>query len=108
MREHGVRSFSLLPLTTAQRRLGAMGFGRLTPQRITDSELQFMQRVATQAAVAVDNALNHESSQAYQQQLAPERDRLQLLLQLNNLLVASRQLADLFRDIVATLKRAIL
>src|SRR5260370_21903783 len=108
LREYGVRSFALVPLTTAQRRLGAMGFGRLTPQRITDSELQFMQRVATQVAVAVDNALNFETSQAYQQQLARERDRLQVLLEINNLLVTSRELADLFRDIVATLKRVIL
>src|ERR1700674_4969449 len=86
MHEHGVRSFALLPLTTAQRRLGAMGFGRLTPQRITDSELQFMQRVAAQVAVAVDNALNHESSQAYQQQLARECHRRQVLLEVNGLL----------------------
>src|ERR1700674_2900823 len=107
MHEHGVRSFALLPLTTAQRRLGAMGFGRLTPQRITDSELQFMQRVAAQVAVAVDNALNHESSHAYQQQLARERDRLQVLLEVNNLLVTSRELPDLFRGIVTTLKRVI-
>jgi len=107
LREHGVRSYALVPLTTAQRRLGAMGFGRLTPQRVTDSELQFMQRVATQVAVAVDNALNFENSQAYQQQLARERDRLQVLLQLNNLLVTSRELPDLFRGIVTTFERVI-
>jgi formate hydrogenlyase transcriptional activator len=107
LREHGVRSNALVPLTTAQRRLGAMGFGRVTPQRITDSELQFMQRVAAQVAVAVDNALNHESSQAYQQQLARERDRLQVLLQLNNLLVTTRELPDLFRGIVTTFERVI-
>ncbi|MFI5058716.1 MAG: sigma 54-interacting transcriptional regulator [Candidatus Acidiferrales bacterium] len=107
LREHGVRSNALVPLTTAQRRLGAMGFGRVTPQRITDSELQFMQRVAAQVAVAVDNALNHESSQAYQQQLARERDRLQVLLEVNNLLVTSRELPDVFRGIVTTLKRVI-
>src|SRR6266480_3495606 len=41
-REHNVRSLAILPLTTAQHRLGAMGFGRLVPQRITDTELQFM------------------------------------------------------------------
>ena len=74
-----MRSFALVPLTTAQRRLGAMGFGRLDPQRITDGELQFMKRVACQVAVAVDNALNLESSQAYQTQLARERDRLRVL-----------------------------
>jgi formate hydrogenlyase transcriptional activator len=107
MREHGVRSIALVPLTTAQRRLGAMGFGRLTPRGITDSEVQFMQRVAAQVAVAVDNALNHESSQAYQQQLARERDRLQVLLEVNNLLVTSRVLSDVFRGIVATFERVI-
>src|SRR5580704_8587758 len=107
LREHGVRSVALLPLTTAQRRVGAMGFGRLAPQRITDSELQFMQRVASQVAVAVDNALNRESSQAYQTQLARERDRLRVLLDVNNVLVTSLELPELFRGIVTTLQRVI-
>jgi formate hydrogenlyase transcriptional activator len=107
LREHGVRSAALLPLTTAQRRVGAMGFGRIVPQRITDDELQFMQRVASQVAVAVDNALNLESSQAYQAQLARERDRLQVLLDINNLLISSREFPELFRGIVSTLQRVI-
>ena len=107
LREKGVRAFALVPLTTAQRRLGAMGFGRMVTQRITDGELQFMQRVASQVAVAVDNALNLESSQAYQGQLARERDRLRVLLDLNNVLVTSRELPELFRGIVATLQRVI-
>jgi formate hydrogenlyase transcriptional activator len=106
-REHNVRSLAIIPLTTAQRRIGAMGFGRLVPQRITDTELQFMQRVASQVAVAVDNALNLETSQAYQQQLARERDRLQVLLEVNNVLITSRELPELFRGIVATLERVI-
>jgi formate hydrogenlyase transcriptional activator len=106
-REHNVRSLAILPLTTAQHRLGAMGFGRVVPQRATDTELQFMQRVASQVAVAVDNALNFETSQAYQQQLARERDRLRVLLEINNVLVTSRELPELFRGIVSTLKRVI-
>src|SRR5882762_3236670 len=107
-REHNVRSLAILPLTTAQHRLGAMGFGRIVPQRITDTEVQFMQRVASLVAVAVDNALNFESSQAYQTQLARERDRLQVLLEINNVLVTSRELPEVFRGIVSTLKRVIL
>jgi len=107
-REHNVRSLAILPLTTAQHRLGAMGFGRLVPQRITDTEVQFMQRVAGLVAVAVDNALNFETSQAYQTQLAHERDRLQVLLEVNNVLVTSRELPEVFRGIVSTLKRVIL
>ena len=107
LRDKGVRAFALVPLTTAQRRVGAMGFGRMLPERITEADLHFMQRVASQVAVAVDNALNLESSQAYQQQLARERDRLRVLLDVSNLLVSSRELPDLFRGIVSTLQRVI-
>src|SRR3984957_5475900 len=107
LREGGVRSVAFVPLTTAQRRLGTMAFGRLIPQVITESEAHFMQRVASQVAVAVDNALNLESSQAYQQQLARDRDRLQVLLEINNVLVTTRELPELFRGIVATIERVI-
>ena len=106
-REHNVRSLAILPLTTAQHRLGAMGFGRLVPQGITDTELQFMERVASQVAVAVDNALNFATSQAYQAQLARQRDRLQVILEINNLLMTSREVPELFRGIVNTLERVI-
>jgi Transcriptional regulator containing GAF, AAA-type ATPase, and DNA binding domains len=107
LKDEGVRSFAALPLTTAQRRLGAMGFGRLRPQAIPDSDIQFMQRVAAQVAVAVDNALNFESSQAYQRQLAEQRDRLQVLLDINNVLMTSRELSELFRGIVSALSRVL-
>jgi formate hydrogenlyase transcriptional activator len=107
LRDAGVHSMALVPLTTAQRRLGAMGFGTLQPQKITDTEMTFMQRVASQVAVAVDNALNLETSQAYQAQLSEERDRLRVLLEVNNVLVSSRELPELFRGIVKTLERVI-
>ena len=107
LREVGVRSLAMVPLTTAQHRLGAMGFGRLVPQVITETELRFMQRVGSQVAVAVDNALNFQTSQAYQIQLARERDRLQVLLDVNNILVSTRELNELFRGIVTSLEKVI-
>src|SRR5580692_10284387 len=107
LRDVGVRSLAMVPLTTAQHRLGAMGFGRLVPQVITDTELQLMQRVGSQVAVAVDNAINYQTSQAYQIQLARERDRLQVLLDVNNVLVSTRELTELFRGIVTSLEKVI-
>ena len=107
LNREGVRSIAWLPLTTAQRRIGALAFGRHAPECITEAELQFMQRVASQVAVAVDNALNFETAQAYQQQLARERDHLQVLLEVNNILVTSRELPELFLGIVAALERVI-
>jgi len=60
LQEKGVHTIAILPLTTAQHRLGAMSFGRYVPQAMTEAELDFMKRVAAQVAVAVDNAINFE------------------------------------------------
>jgi formate hydrogenlyase transcriptional activator len=107
LRSEGVRTIAIVPLTTAQHRLGAIGFGRFAPQGVGDTEVEFMKRVAAQVAVAVDNALNFEAAQAYQKQLARERDRLQVLLEINNLLVSTRDVTALFRGIVSSLKNVI-
>ena len=107
VQDSGVHSIAIVPLTTAQHRLGAMGFGRYVPQAITEVEISFMKRVAAQVAVAVDNAINFEAAQAYQRQLARERDRLQALLSINNLLVSTRDVATLFSGIVSSLKPAL-
>src|SRR5260370_8327445 len=107
LRQEGVRSFCVVPLTTAQRRLGTMGFGKLEPHHYDGSEVDFMQQVARQVAVAVDNALNFETSRAYQQQLARERDRLRVLLEVNNALVSTLDLRQLFHAIASSLRRGL-
>jgi formate hydrogenlyase transcriptional activator len=102
--KEGVHTIAMVPLTTAQHRLGALCFGHYVTQGISDAELEFMKRVAAQVAVAVDNAINFEKAEAYQKQLAQERDRLQVLLQINNILVSTRDITALFKGIVSSLK----
>jgi formate hydrogenlyase transcriptional activator len=107
LRENGVKSICSLPLTTAQRRLGVMGFGRTTTHKHTEDEIEFLQQVARLVAVAVDNVLNFESAQAYQRQLARERDRLRVMLEVNNAVVSKLALHDVLRAIAASLRRVI-
>ncbi len=107
LRENGIQSFCVVPLTTAQRRLGAMGFGSLQQKIYQGAELNFMQQVAKQVAVAVDNALHAESAQSSQQQLARERDRVRLLLEVNNAIVSHLGLEDLFTAVSACLRKVI-
>src|SRR5438445_2913803 len=107
MRELGVRSFCAVPLTTAQRRLGALGFGSLQEAAYGDADLDLLQQVAKQVAVAVDNALNDESAQSAQRQLTHERDRLRLLLEVNNAVVSRLDLRDVFAATTASLRRVI-
>src|ERR1700730_3781360 len=107
LRENGVRSACSVPLTTAQRRLGVLSFGRGTPHHYGEVEIAFIQQVARQVAVAVDNALNLERAQAYQRQLAQERDRLRVLLEVNNAIVSKLDLRALLNAISASLRRVI-
>jgi formate hydrogenlyase transcriptional activator len=107
LRENGVCSLCSVPLTTAQRRLGVLSFGRRTAHRHSETEIAFLQQVARQVAVAVDNALNFERAQAYQRQLAQERDRLRVLLEVNNAVVSKLDLHALLNAISASLRRVI-
>jgi formate hydrogenlyase transcriptional activator len=107
MRENGLKSYCMLPLTSVGRRLGAIGFASLQEAAYSQSDLEFMQKVANQVAVAVDNALNFESAQAAQHQLTRERDRLQLLLEVSNAVTAHLDLRKLFTAISASLGRVI-
>ncbi|TLY26047.1 MAG: GAF domain-containing protein [Nitrospirae bacterium] len=107
MRQQGVKSYCVVPLTTAQRRLGALGFGSLQETTYDGSDLEFLQQVAKQVAVAVDNALNSQSVQSHQQDLARERDHLRLLLEVNNAVVSRLDLRDVFAATTASLRRVI-
>ena len=103
---NGIHTYCLLPLSTAQRRLGALNFGSTKTDAYTIEEIEFMRQVARQVAVAVDNALNHEAAAAYEEQLARERDRLRVLLELNNAVVTNLETDQLFRAISSCLKNS--
>jgi formate hydrogenlyase transcriptional activator len=106
LHDNGLRSFCSLPLTTARRKLGTLNLGSKTPGSYQGPILPVLQLVTSQVAVAVENALNFEDAQAFQQQVIRERDRLKLLLDVNNAVVSNLALAELFRAIPASVRNA--
>src|SRR5437773_6379947 len=77
LRAEGMRSCCVLPLTTPLRRLGGLSFASQDEDAFSDSDVEVLQELTTQVALAVDNTLHHEAARQAQQQLACERDRLQ-------------------------------
>jgi formate hydrogenlyase transcriptional activator len=69
----GVQSACLLALTTAQRRLGALGLASFQAATYTEADLEFLQQVARQVAVAVDNALAFHQIAELKNKLAEEK-----------------------------------
>jgi formate hydrogenlyase transcriptional activator len=102
-----MKSGVYLPLTTAQRRLGTVCFASHQPRAYDAADLELLRLVARQVAVAVDNALNAQAAEQLRRQLAGERDRLRLLLEVTNALVTHLDLRELFHAIAACLERVL-
>src|SRR5206468_10039389 len=99
LRERDIKAYCSLPLTSPVRRLGTLSFGSLNRDAYPREDVEFLQQVARQVAVAVDNALHYQDSQKFQADLSKQRDRLRLLLQVNNALVSNLDLKSLFTAI---------
>ena len=104
--ENGLKSFCSLPLTSARRKIGTLNLGSSQRDAYRPSSLLILTMVAAQVAVAVENALNYEEARALQQQVVRERDRLKLLLDVNNAVVSNLALSELFRAIPASVRNA--
>jgi len=102
---NGCESFCTLPLFTAQHDLGGLTFGSTEINAYSPEDLEFMEQVARQVAIAVDNALNAEAALAYEGQLAQERDRLRALLEVNNAAVSCLSPKVLFQTVASALRR---
>jgi PAS domain S-box-containing protein len=59
-KHYGVESASILPLTTAYRRLGSLSFAARHPHAYSADEILYLSLVADQVALAVDNALRED------------------------------------------------
>jgi formate hydrogenlyase transcriptional activator len=66
-----------LPLTAARRQLGVLGFACKQPFAYETADAGFLQLVANQVAVAVENALAFQEIEALKDQLAKENAYLE-------------------------------
>ena len=103
----GFCSCCLLPITVLERRLGALGLASREENAYGNADLEFLRRVAEQVGLAVDNVAHRQRTLAFQKQLAGERDRLRLLLDVNNVLVSNREIRDLFPAISDCLRQVV-
>ena len=98
LKTYGIQSACGLPLTTVHRRLGGLVLGSTHPNAYAEEEMSFLALVVDHVALVIDDALNFEAAQR-------EKDRLELLLDLTNTLVANLELRDLLRALAASVRR---
>jgi formate hydrogenlyase transcriptional activator len=104
LRENGFQSICVLPLTTVHRPIGSLAVASRDTDAYCQEEVRFLSLVADQVALAVDDALNFQASQIAQTALEHKNNRLKLLLEVNNSIVANLELRDLLTAISASIR----
>src|ERR1700674_4022712 len=80
LKNRGVRSVCVLPLTTVHRRLGGLAVGSLEADAYSGEEVRFLSLVANQVALAVDDALNFDASQHAEDSLRLSEESFRLIV----------------------------
>ena len=97
---HPIKAICGFPLTTVNQRLGSLNFWSEDTGVYDDIDIEFTGLLAGQIAVAIE-------AQCHQQKLARERDRWQLLLEINHTLVSNLNLSELVSAVSGCLRRVL-
>jgi formate hydrogenlyase transcriptional activator len=100
LRAGGIHSYCCVPLTSARRRLGALGVGSRAADRYSERDLDFLRRVGDLVAVATESALTYNA-------LEEEKERLQMLLEVNATLVSHFDLQESFPAISGYIRKVV-
>jgi formate hydrogenlyase transcriptional activator len=100
----GTRSAYLFPVSTSRKQYGMVTFGTMQSGQLSAEQLELMSSVASHIAVALESALATDRAERYQRELAEERDRLQLLLEINNAVVSHLEVDEVFRSASALIR----
>jgi formate hydrogenlyase transcriptional activator len=98
------RTAYLFPVSTAQKRYGLLSVTKLQGEEFAPEDVELLRSLASHVAVALECALARDNAELYQRQVVKERDRLRLLLEINNHIVSKLDINELFRSASASIR----
>jgi formate hydrogenlyase transcriptional activator len=94
----------VFPVSTSQQRYGILAVTKDRGQQFMPEDVELLRSLASHVAVALECALARDSTELYQRQVVKERDRLRLLLEINNHIVSKLDINELFRSASASIR----
>jgi formate hydrogenlyase transcriptional activator len=95
----------IFPISISGKKLGALTFGIAHGEKFSPDDVELMTSVSSHVGVALESAIATDAAETYQRQLARERDRLRLLLEINNQVVTQLDVNELFRSASASIRK---
>jgi formate hydrogenlyase transcriptional activator len=71
---HGVRSYTVLPISTPSRHFGALGLGKAVPEAMNREDIEFLSRVAVMGALALEKDRADRAVEEQQSLVAVSRE----------------------------------
>jgi formate hydrogenlyase transcriptional activator len=93
------------PIATPRARLGALAFVSAEGAQFSGEDADLMASATSQIAVVLESEMAAGEAARYRQQLEEERDRLGLLLDINNQIIAKKDLNELFQSASQTIRK---
>jgi len=101
----GFRSFCAAPLLVQGKLVGALGVLSKTPNQYSAMDLEFLQEVGNQIALAVANMKSYEQIAGLNTREKATAERRRTLLEINNAIVTNLEQEELFHAIFQALQR---
>jgi len=98
------RSSYVFPVSTSQQHYGILAVTKERGEEFVPEDVELLRSLASHVAVALECALARDSAEHYQRELATERDRLRLLLEINNHVVSKLDINVLFHSASASIR----
>ena len=99
------RNGYIIPVSTSRAKLGALIFGKPRGVHFPAEDIELMSAAADHVAVALETASATTRAEEYQKELAAQRDRLRLLLEVNNHVVSKLDVESVFRSASASIRK---
>src|SRR5215470_5839958 len=99
------RSTYLFPVSTAQKRYGILSTPKLQGQQFAPEDVEMLSALASHVAVALECALARDTAQLYHREVVKQRDRLSLLLEVNNHIVSKLEADELFQAVAGSMRK---
>jgi formate hydrogenlyase transcriptional activator len=99
------RSAYLFPVSTAQKRYGILSTPKLQGQQFASEDVEMLGALASHVAVALECALARDTAELYHREVVKQRDRLSLLLEINNHIVNKLEAEELFQAVAGSMRK---
>jgi formate hydrogenlyase transcriptional activator len=99
------RSTYLFPISTSHKRYGVLALTKDRGQEFLPDDVKLLQSMASHVAVAVECAVARDTAERYHREVASQRDRLSLLLEINNHIVSKLDAEELFQAVAGSMRR---